>query len=142
MAGKFKFDPCGSCCPLPGLCQYCEAEGTPDSIEVTIAGITGAGCTNYNGTFVCDRLSGYPYYDCVFQYVAPGGWHISISILQTSVTVVLVISLISYIQWQIYPRGDSSCEFSDANVPFAYSWGTSCNADNSTCLVTSIPPYS
>ena len=145
MAGKFKFDPCGECC-----CENCTGGSLPDSVSVTLNGVSDGSCGNcesYDGTYVLERTAidtfGNPR-SCLWQYKFPDP-QCSYKYLQfwagNYLTgwwgVVLWLTSTDRVIW----RGGTvpvSCDFDAADVPF-YSNGTQCIGSGATCTITSIP---
>ena len=159
MAGKFKFDPCGSCCAVEPCC-LCDLGSTPEQIEVTISGVVEGSCgscADINGTYICTRGSGDGGgycsglgANCTFFYAGP-----TKCITTGDVYVVLWGSsgnLYIWVYFGLFIVGPAlswlknlgswprSCNFIDEEITVGLNVGSvPCDHTGSTCKITALP---
>ena len=134
-------------------CIYCIAKSTPDTIEVTISGVTNGtceGCDAANGTYVCERAAcpgGQA--GCCWIYTKPSpacGSKLSylVVLLEPSFGIWIEVDwcdTLNYVHMRwLMKLSDSfvDCGFVDLNVtPLTYYQAT-CNPTSASCVVTAL----
>ena len=126
MAGKFKFDPCGSCCGL-STCNVCDPGETPQQFLVELSALAEGSCgscTALNRQFILP-----PYGDiapCIWRlFLDPvecgfNRWILDINGSHITVGLWRPVSYlgVSRILWRVTQPDGHCSSWADLNLPF------------------------
>ena len=149
MAGKFRFDPCGSCCPPGNNCQACQIETAPAQMQVTLPALAEGSCgscASFAGTYILDYQGNkengcYKYvfsptrcgYEDLQAYVRLYSGHYYLC-----VELILIGHYNSISWWKDLGTSSPDCRYFDGEIVPIHANAGQCVGTGTNCIVTSI----